>query len=274
MKKLDLKEIHEVTLNVMDRIHAICEENDIRYTLMFGTLIGAFRHQGFIPWDDDLDICMLREDYDRFCEITGKEKGRYRLVDRANTENYLYGIARYCDSHYEYRRDLAENRYDLGVFVDIYPMDSCGETAEETAPVYQKVLRRNQEYFYYCTKYSMTGRWKNLIKVPYYSYLHMKYGPDYPQKIDKSITDTIYSHFQRDSKYVGVYWEPPEAFMLFEREPFLNRELHVFEDRQYWIPTRATEILTQYYGDYMKLPPESERVTTHSYSIYEKEDFT
>ena len=98
MRKLNLQEIHEVTLDVMDRIHRICEENDIRYTLMFGTLIGALRHQGFIPWDDDFDICMLREDYNRFCEITGWEKGRYRLANRLLTKDYYYGISRYYDA--------------------------------------------------------------------------------------------------------------------------------------------------------------------------------
>ena len=271
MRTLDLGEIHEVTLNVMDRIHRICEENDIRYTLMFGTLIGALRHQGFIPWDDDFDICMLREDYNRFCEITARETGRYRLASRATTKDYYYGISRYYDAHYEYRNELAVKPCELGIFVDIYPLDSCGETLEETRKVHRIIEKRNMEYIIYCNKYSLSSRRHNLLRVPYHYYLHLKYGPDYSQRIDQRIEDTIYRHFDADSRYVGVYWEPREDFMLFERACFLDREMHAFEDRQYWIPTESDRILTQYYGDFMTPPPESERVATHDYSILEKD---
>ena len=271
MRKLDLQEIHSVTLDVMDRVHTICEENNIRYTLMFGTLIGALRHQGFIPWDDDFDICMLREDYNRFCDITGRERGRYRLASRANTENYYNGIVRYYDAHYEYHNELAVKPCELGIFVDIYPLDACGQTLEETRKVHRIIEKRNMEYYIYCNKYSLSSRRNNLLRVPYHHYLHLKYGPDYSQQVDRRIEDTISRHFDAGSRYVGVYWEPRKDFMLFERSFFLDRVLHPFEDRRYWIPRESEAILTQYYGDYRKLPPESERVTTHDYSIFEKD---
>ena len=272
MRKLTLEEIHTVTLDVMDRIHKICKENDIRYTLMFGTLIGALRHQGFIPWDDDFDICMLREDYNRFCEITSKEKGRYRLANRALTKDYYHGISRYYDAHYEYHNELAVKPCDLGIFVDIYPLDSCGKTLKETQKVHHIVEQRNMEYNIYCNKYSLSNRRNNLLRVPYHYYLHLKYGPDFSQQVDRIIENTITSHFDADSRYVGVYWEPRKDFMLFERSLFLDCELHAFEDRRYWIPKESFKILTQYYGDFMQLPPESERVTTHDYSICERRE--
>ncbi|MBO4406797.1 MAG: phage portal protein [Clostridia bacterium] len=97
-----------------------------------------------------------------------------------------------------------------------------------------------------------------------------KKGSGGPLRVDRMIENTIYQHFDTDSRYVGVYWEPRKDFMLFERSLFLDRELHAFEDRQYWIPRESAKILTQYYGDFMQLPPENERVTTHDYSICER----
>ena len=271
MKQLDLPAIHEATLNVMDRLHAICEENGIRYNIYWGTLLGAVRHGGFIPWDDDFDICMLRDDYNRLCELLSPEKGRYRLATRKNTENYYHGIARFFDSNYEFRNLLDVKQYDMGVFIDIYPLDSCGETVEDSMKIFRKIDRLNADYCIYCTKYSLSNRWKNLVRVPYCNYLHLKHGPDYSQRIDREIEDTIYRVYDRDSRKVGFYWCALDEFRALERAWFLDQELIPFEDRAYWAPKKPKELLAFQYGDYMRLPPESERVATHSYNIYEKD---
>ena len=270
MKTLSLQEIHNVTLEVMDRVHQICEENDIRYNLMYGTLLGAVRHQGFIPWDDDLDICMLREDYNRFCEITSKGNGRYRLANRANTKDYYYGISRYYDSHYEYHSELPLNPFDLGIFIDLYPLDSCGKTPQDSESVFRTIEKKNSEYCCYCNKRSLTSPWRNLVRIPYYYYLHMKYGPNYPKQIDKDIEEIIYKQYDRESPFVGIYWDDFKEFRSVNREDFLDQELVPFEGRRYWIPKRSKEFLSLQYGDYMKLPPENERVASHNYCIYEK----
>ncbi len=272
MREVKIDEIHSITLNLMDRLHDICEENGIRYFISYGTLIGAIRHKGFIPWDDDFDVFMFRNDYDKFIHVVEEKKdSRYRIVTRANTENYHYGIARYCDTKYRYHTELDVKQYDLGAFIDVYPMDACGETEEETERVHQKIKKLNAQYMVYCNKNSLTSKARTLIRIPYHYFLHIKYGKKFPQLIDVMERDLVTQTFDEHSKKVGIYWETRD-FRYFEREWFAERIMWPFEDREYWIPKEYDKILTLQYGDYMTLPPENERVASHSYTLYEIDD--
>lgn len=267
-RKLELDEIHSITLDLMDRFHSICEENDIKYYLIFGTLIGAVRHRGFIPWDDDFDVCMVRDDYNKFCEILFRQDDeRYKLANRANTPNYYFGISRYYDSRFEYRAEVDIKQFELGIFIDIYPLDLLGE---KTDAIHRRVQKINRDYIIYCNRKSCRNKMRNLVRIPYHYYLHLKYGRQFPQLVDKMVEDTIYADTEQNTDYVGIYWETKD-FRVFDKALFKERELCQFEDRMYWIPKGYDEILRIQYGDYMRLPPECERVAKHNYSIYDKE---
>jgi len=271
MKQLDINEIHDVTLDLMDRVHEICEKNGIKYYIMYGTLIGAIRHRGFIPWDDDFDICMMRDDYEKFINIVNKmNDARYKIASRANTKNYYNGIARFYDANYEYRTKLNTLQYELGVFIDVYPLDPCADSVMETKKVYDSVKKLDAAFIIYCTKKSLSNSRKNIVRIPFHYYLRFRYGKKFPQKIDLMIKQKIYNAFSNNSKYVAVYWENRKDFRMFERAWFDERMLFDFEDRKYWIPKEYDKILRLYYGDYMTLPPEKERVPTHDYAIYRK----
>ena len=268
-RKIGIEEIHSITLDLMDRLHSFCEENGLTYYLAYGTLIGALRHKGFIPWDDDFDIWMPRADYDKLFSLLEKEKeGRYRLITRGNTPYYYNGIARYCDMKYIYQTELDVKQYEQGIFVDIYPLDACGKDEAETEEVHRPVRKLNAKYIMYCNKKSLSSKARTLLRIPYYYYLHFRYGKHFGETLEQRTRDMIYSRFSNDSEYVGVYWENRD-FRLMKRDAFRERVLTEFEGRQYWIPSRSDELLRLQYGDYMQLPPESERVATHSYSIYE-----
>lgn len=269
-RKIGIDEIHRITLDLMDRIHEICEANGIKYCLGYGTLIGAIRHKGFIPWDDDFDIFMLRDEYNKFVRIAKENPDpRYKLVTRGNTQNYHYGVARYCDMKYEYHSELNVKQYRQGVFIDVYCMDSCGDTKEETDLVRAKVGKLNTDYIIYCNKKSLSNKARTLIRIPYHYFLHIKYGKGFAQEIDKMTENLIYSYFNRNTKYVGDYWEKNE-FRLFERSWLEELKLSEFEDRVYWIPVHYDEVLKLQYGEYMTPPPPNQRVATHDYTIYEE----
>lgn len=129
MKFLELSEIHQVTIGVVKKIIDICKNQNIKYFVMYGSLIGAVRHKGFIPWDDDFDIIMLRPEYERFmnyCYTHKEELKPYQLINRYTNENYPFNISRFCDCRYEMIRDDGEENAGMGIFVDIYPFDGLG----------------------------------------------------------------------------------------------------------------------------------------------------
>ena len=95
MKEMSLKDIQGVSLNIMKRLHTFCVEHDIKYSLGYGTLLGAIRHKGFIPWDDHIDVFMMREDFDRFCEIY-EDTVDFKLFSY-NRGNTYSAVARLCD---------------------------------------------------------------------------------------------------------------------------------------------------------------------------------
>lgn len=101
--KFSLEELQHIELGILDYIDTICKQYNIRYFLAYGTLIGAIRHKGFIPWDDDIDICMLRNDYNKFIEITKNEKGRYRLFHFSNTPGAYNEYVKVVDSRTEWK---------------------------------------------------------------------------------------------------------------------------------------------------------------------------
>ena len=270
-RKIGIEEIHAITLDLMDVFHGICEQNGLVYYLNYGTLLGAVRNGGFIPWDDDCDVMMPRADYDRLLALLEDSRtGRYRLITRGNTPYYYNGIARFCDMKYLYQTELDVKQYEQGVFIDVYPLDACGETEEETDKAHLPVRKLNARYMVYCNKRSLTSRARTLVRIPYHYFLHLRYGKRFGKKIEQMTKDIIYSRFSSDSKHVGIYWESRD-FRLIPRAWLAERILWPFEGRQYWIPKEYDRFLTLQYGDYMTPPPAEEQVATHSYSIYETE---
>ena len=122
----ELKELQEIELNIMKSIHEFCEANDIKYVLAYGTLIGAVRHDGFIPWDDDIDIHMPRNDYDRFVKMFpewGKERNIEIVSSHTVGNEFPRDILKVCDNRTLLVAKNYKNNCKMGVFVDIWPLD-------------------------------------------------------------------------------------------------------------------------------------------------------
>ncbi len=133
-RELTLAEIHEGTLEVLKRFISVCDQIGVQYFLAYGSLIGAVRHHGFIPWDDDLDVIMLRPDYEKFREYCNKHEGEltpFRFFDRHNTPDYPYTIGRFCDTRYRMVRNDNVPDAGQGMFIDIYPHDGAGNNNDK-----------------------------------------------------------------------------------------------------------------------------------------------
>lgn len=123
MKKLTIEDAKQIELEILDYIDTLCKKHNINYIINYGTLIGAVRHEGFIPWDDDIDLSMPREDYQRFINIFQKEKSKYKLLSLETDKNYFNNFIKIIDSTTKIIDTRNTKTYESGVFIDIFPMD-------------------------------------------------------------------------------------------------------------------------------------------------------
>ena len=122
MKKLSLKEIQEIQLNILIFLDKICKENKIKYYLSSGTLLGAVKYKGFIPWDDDIDVILFRDDYMKLMKVLKNQVENYKLLSIYNTKDYYYAFAKLVDTN-TVLTENAKKIKDMGVYIDIVPMD-------------------------------------------------------------------------------------------------------------------------------------------------------
>jgi lipopolysaccharide cholinephosphotransferase len=272
-QELTQKEIQDVALDILKKVAAICEENDFRYLLMYGTLIGAIRHKGFIPWDDDLDIMMPRPDYDRFLEyMKTHEIPNLKILNPDTSDKYPYMITRVSDDRYEM---IADNEidYGAGVFIDIYPFDGLGTDKKKSIKFGLKGDRISS-FCYQASRKSFqkettTSKIKYMMKLPVY-HVSKAFGYKFFQK---KLEKLVGKHPYDKSEYVGcVVWLSGGIKDIFKRSWFDDYIMAPYEDSEFRIPKKYDRILRHIYGDYMQLPPESDRVGHHCYKIYRKND--
>lgn len=272
MRKISEREVQLGELEVLKRIAEICEEQKLRYCLVFGTLIGAVRHHGFIPWDDDIDIAMPRPDYEKlvtYCTEHEKELYPLKLMNYRTNKDYIYPISRLCDTRYyiDYKGAV---QYGLGLFVDIYPMDGCGNTKEEQDALVKKnnflvsaVYQSGQKKF----EASKTSILRTPIKLALYCYSKLM-GPRYfIKKLEKN---SLQHSFESNELVNCTIWDG--LGYGYKKSYFEDTILMPFEDAEFRVPREYDEMLRQYYGDYMQLPPEEERVGHHYYEAFLKDE--
>lgn len=270
VEKIGLKESQSVAKEILDIVVEICDQYKLKYYLIYGTLIGAVRHKDFIPWDDDLDIMMPREDYNEFKDLVVNNpkllKG-LKFFDPTLNNNYPYMIGRVSDPRFKIIMEN-EEPYGMGLFIDIYPFDGLGNDWKEaikqgikgdrlSSLMYQSTRKK-------CKMEVTTSKFRKLIKYPVFKVSKLIGRECFEKRLFK-LEDENPNTFDK-SKYVGcLVWLSGGKKDIFLKSWFGEGKMAKFGKNRYRIPTQADKVLTHIYGDYMKLPPEKDRVGHHDY---------
>lgn len=273
MKEIQSEELKQIELSLLKKIDFLCKEHGWRYSLCGGTLLGAIRHKGFIPWDDDIDIAMPRKDYESFLKygiVNGKEYD-IQIVSPKTSSCYAYLAAKVCDTN----TLMEENNFErdgleMGVYVDIFPIDGLGTKAEAkkhfNATRFERELlvARNWKKFFR----SKTHAW--YIEPVRFAFWIMSRFVSTSRLVDK--VETYYAQFPIEkSEYAAVvcgsYREkeilPTEVLNTFTEVEFEGKQFMAFE--------KFDDYLGSIYGDYMKLPPKDKQESHHMFKAYWKD---
>ncbi|MBP5618409.1 MAG: LicD family protein [Clostridia bacterium] len=256
----DFLRLQQTQLEIMDEIHRLCMEHNIPYYIVGGTGIGAIRHHGFIPWDVDIDIAMLRPDYDRFRELCRTELDpRYRYMDYTNTPNFIrpHALISKCGTKLASFYDRYNARaMDLGIFVDILPLDNAPDTAEERARHGKEIWRlkmRKEHKLATCYSASLP---KKIVKEARRFLMFGVTIDKLNRQLDAAMRRYNDTPTQRVCSMAGKYPYETECVPV---EYFGTPVLMPFEGRSYCAPQNLPAYLEHIYGDYMKLPPVEEQ---------------
>ena len=260
----DLKHVQELELKILKEIISICESHDLKYYAYAGTALGAVRHNGFIPWDDDIDIVMFREDYEKLLKILDTELSEeYYVLNFHKHEKYYLPVTQVCLKGTEFRTyTILPNSYKLGIFIDIFPLDNVPESELKRKIYFSKYI------IYHHLMLNSIFNIKTPNKIN--SYIHyvihhiLGFYPGHEGIVKKFLKYlTRYNH--KNTNYVTLHLARTVDYINFGKNGFFDKrdfepsKKIKFEDIEIVIPNNYDKILTLIYGDYMTLPPEEKR---------------
>lgn len=261
-KVLSADEVKRQELNILLQFDSFAKENGFQYSLCGGTLLGAIRHKGFIPWDDDIDVMVPRPDYDRIIEFAKEHGsiGSFRFTG-FEIDGFPMPFIKMTDSRIAVKDHATRDDIPLNLWIDIFPLDGITSQEDKFPAIYRKsyfykALIKTGNYKFVGAGKTRAKRIARMVATPFVEVFNLNtYAEKRLIKLAKSGP-----HYS-EAKWVGeIVWGPygiKEYFRksLFERTVPVEFEGHFFPALQGW-----DEHLRSVYGDYMKIPPENERV--------------
>ena len=261
----DISEIQQMELGIMEYIHEVCQKIGVKYFLAYGSLIGAVRHQGFIPWDDDMDICMLRDDYEKLQDyMIAHPDERYELMSYKNNVNYVYPFMKVQDNHTYLVEEDVRIDSDMGIYVDIFPVDGY-EDDQAFKDKMTKIIKKRQLSCYTFKGITNTKSLVNSI-IRYISVIIFYFTNT--NKYVSQIDELAKSRKVEDYELVDYVVYKDMNKPVWKREWLEQVEAGSFEGKEFMIPKHYHEILTSDYGNYMQLPPVEQQVSHHDFKLW------
>lgn len=256
---LSVKECQDLELDIMHKFHLFCEKHDLKYIMVYGTLLGAVRHKGFVPWDNDIDIAMPRPYFEKFLEIAKTEPVAEHLycAHYRTDPKYHYQVVRLCDDRTKvYAPYIREQPEKMGVWIDIFVIDGVWDH-KFLHPIQHMKLRFNQ-FAQRGDLYGMPGTkgLKNKIKYLLHILFPCK-NNQHEYAIDRETQKCSYETHDK----VGIAIQRFPLFSFNKEDLENNRVLMPFEQYAFYGPKEWDKFLTFTFGDYMTPPPEEKRQT-------------
>lgn len=272
MKEIALEETKKITFDILVNVAEFCEKNDIRYYLYYGTLLGAIRHKGFIPWDDDIDIIMPRPDYIKFNQLYPMQNtcSYYVLSSIMINPKHQYTFAKVFDTRTDKIEDGLIYKEDSihGIDIDIFTLDGVPEDIQRC-----KQFKKSQAKLFLAFQLSRLPfqRAKSIIKtIINYAVTvvcHIIGTANFIRKINKRSMKYDFDSSEFIGSSTEYYEENKERF---KKNEFIKPIKVEFEGKQFNAPSNFDELLAIFYGDYMQLPPKEEQITHHRYKAFWK----
>lgn len=262
MEAILLRKVQLEQLEIAKEIRRVCDENDIRYFLAYGTMLGAVRHQGFIPWDDDMDIGMVRSEYEKFCRIAPEklDKG-YFLQTWYTDPEYGLPFAKVRKRNTVYVEGKSKRLKENGFYVDVFPFDALPPTEAERQKLLRKMKDLSRLQLMKCgyKPWRENGRivWPKRIAYLLYQARALLYRQG---EIPKCY-DAMVMSFPASDRLYGQ--DPADNLRSVERIWCEELTDYTFEGEKFPGPKDYHGLLTATYGAYMQLPPEDERENRH-----------
>ncbi len=262
MKKIELPEQKKLLIDLLKYIADVCKEENIKYSLIGGSLIGAIRHKGIIPWDDDVDMILMPEEYDKLIKALENKDHYYKVYNPETNKDYLYPFAKLVDTRTILKENNTKQGCDMGVYVDIFKYHYVSNN-NFIRKLHYKRLFFIQTMFARAMLYPKNI--KNLKSKMIVIFANI-FGPRYFKRRHMHICNKV-----KPTNYILSNW-PAYGYEGETHHVSSYKEYKIvpFENIKVSITTDYDNVLTKAYGNYMALPPKEKRVTKHDTEIYWK----
>lgn len=268
MRLIPFEELKSIQLEMLKEVDRFCKKNNIEYFLACGTLLGAVRHKGFIPWDDDIDICMKRDQYDLFFKIFNNKNSRYKAINIDNEQNYYLQFGKVIDTNTALYEN-ASNAMEIGVFIDVFPLDSLPENKKEIEKFRNSLIVYEQLLVLKNIKINNKRTFTQNMVIVFGKMLSSIYKRE---KLIK-IIDKKSKKYNNDKRAINI---GRISIPRYQTKHTVNKKEYSFtvdlqfEGYFFKAPVGYHDVLSAQFGNYMILPEKDKQKPHHSFEAYYK----
>ena len=268
-KKITLQEMKNLEIEILKQVDKICKENNLKYSLMDGSLIGAIRHKGFIPWDDDNDIMMPRPDYEKLKKIMiNNPIDNLKYMSSDTQEDCYYPFAKIVSTKTSIKEHKAKEIKDYGVFIDVFPIDGVSNNKIKRYIQTRTVaMLRNLIRISSYEKQISENKMKKIIKK-FLTIITQLIGTN---RMTKKVQKLMKKYSYESSKYVTLIYNDISINKrkIYGKDIFEKISYKPFEDKEFCVIDDYDKYLTDLFGDYMTPPPSEKQKSNHNFDRLE-----